>query len=87
MFRYGWCDGPGAWGWFVLGTAWALMLGVAVWAITRIFPGRAERPARETARAAREALDRRLADGEIDVEAYLALRREIDAPAQVAAAR
>lgn len=82
MMGYGW--GMGAGGWLVMVLFWALLIGVVVWAVVRVFPqqppGRSER--RETAL---EVLDRRLASGEIDVDEYVRRRAELlDRPRDVA---
>lgn len=72
----GWDSGMGAGGWVLMIIAWAALIGVIVWAIARLIPGRASTGAGEQAReSAVEILDRRLAAGEIDTEEY-ARRRE-----------
>ena len=37
MFSGTWCGGMGATGWFVMALFWGAFLGLAVWAVTRLF--------------------------------------------------
>ena len=75
MMGYGGFGGMG-WGGIVgMVLLWAVLIGLVVWAVTRLLPARREYdlpPApRETPE---EILDRRFARGEIDLETYQAQR-------------
>lgn len=64
----------GGWGWMMLmPLVWIALIGVIVWAAVRVIQrgDRATPPARETPQ---EILDRRLASGEIDPDAYTKAR-------------
>jgi len=71
--------GMSAGGWIFMILLWAVLLGVIVWAVMRIFPSRQSGDAPAThvaaprAETAKEILDRRLASGEIDAETYDAI--------------
>jgi putative membrane protein len=75
--------GMDAGGWIFMVLLWAVLLGVIVWAIVRVFPSRgtddapAAKVAPPRAESAKEILDRRLASGEIDAEAYDAIASRI----------
>jgi putative membrane protein len=76
MMGYGW--GMGLAGWIFMGLFWFVVIGVIVWAIVGLLPGRrasgpagSERP--------EEILDRRFALGEIDAEQYRRARDELAA--------
>ncbi len=71
MFGTGLCTGMGVGGWVLMIGFWALLLGVIVWAVTRLFPS--DEPLRD----AGIELDRRLATGEIDPETYRVVRNEL----------
>ena len=71
----GWDNGMGAGGWVLMIFAWVALLGLVVWAISRLFPTRPGGDSREqTAETPEEILDRRLARGEIDTDEYARLR-------------
>jgi putative membrane protein len=76
MMGYGWGMEP--WAWIFMGLFWVLLVGLIIWAITRLLPtsGAAPRTGRE---APEEILDRRFALGEIDAETYRKARAELDA--------
>lgn len=71
----GWYGGGMGWGgWLMMGLFWLLLLAVIVFAVVRLLPGsgpsgphRESTPGRESPE---EILDRRFAQGEIDVETY-----------------
>lgn len=70
--------GVGVVGWLLMTLFWVGLLGVIVWAVASLFPGRAggaptapERP--------EEILDRRLASGELDPATYDDLRAKLRA--------
>ena len=71
MSWYG--HGMGTLGWLGMGLFWLLLLGVIVWLVVRLLPGSGA-PTTPTGEPALEILDRRLALGEIDVEAWQAQR-------------
>jgi putative membrane protein len=81
MFSGTWCGGMGPGGWAFMVVFWTAFLALAVWAVTRMFPARASTgppgsdwPDQPTAA---QILDRRLAAGEIDLDTYERLRREL----------
>jgi putative membrane protein len=86
MDGYGNGYGMGEGGWILMIVFWALVVGLIIFAVIRIFPGRdtqsspptphVSRPPAETPR---EILDRRLANGEIDLETYERLREKLSA--------
>jgi uncharacterized membrane protein len=64
-----WTSAPW-WHWLGMAGFWVVILLVALWAATRLFPSTETRP-----RTPRSILDERLARGEIDVSTY---RRLLD---------
>ena len=71
--------GMGAGGWLLMSLLWIALLAVGVWAIARIVPARsgdADEP-RSSAEGPREVLDRRLANGEIDIKTYDEVRSKL----------
>ena len=72
MSWYG--HGMGTLGWLGMGLFWLLLLGLLVWLVVRLLPGSGDAATRPTGEPAQEVLDRRLALGEIDVEAWQAQR-------------
>ena len=71
----GWYGGGmGALGFFGMGLFWLILLGLIVWLVTRLLPASGEQPPRTTGESAVEILDRRMANGEIDMEAWQAQR-------------
>lgn len=65
------------WVWMIL--VWLVIIGVIVWAVTRLSPG-SDDPRRhdaDEAASARRILDERFARGEIDVDEYRELRDEL----------
>ena len=81
--------GMGAGGWVLMTVFWIVLVAVVVWAIARFVPGRTDdvreprRSAAEPPEKPREILDRRLANGEIDVETYEELRSKLSSPPAV----
>ena len=66
----------GAGGWLLITVLLVTLIGFAVLAVIKLFPGRADAdPQRELPE---EILDRRLACGEIDEKTYDALRQKLD---------
>lgn len=73
MGWYGGGMGLGAW--MFMGTFWLVLLGVIIWLVVRLLPGRPSGPpARESAE---EILDKRFARGEIDLETYQTQRASL----------
>lgn len=65
----GWYGGGlGAFMWLGMGLFWLLLLGLIVWLVIRLLP-RSE-PTRTNGESAVDILDRRMANGEIDLEAW-----------------
>ena len=70
----GWNNGMGAGGWVLMIFAWVALIALIVWAITRLFPTRADDSREQVAEKPDAILDRRLARGEIDSDEYARLR-------------
>jgi len=71
----GWYGGGmGGLMWLGMGLFWLILLGLIVWLVIRLLPGSSEPPTRTTGESAAEILDRRMANGEIDLEAWQAQR-------------
>lgn len=68
-----WGSGYG-WVWMLL--SWAVIVGLAIWAVT-VFSGRDAR-GRHAPSAARTILDERFARGEIDADEYRRRRDELE---------
>jgi putative membrane protein len=60
------------WHWLAMSGVWVVVLALAIWAAARLFPAAGTRP------GPRELLDERLARGELDLEQYRLLRRELE---------
>ena len=70
--------------WMGMGLFWLALLGLIVWLVIRLFPGKSQEPKAATAAAvspvasaaapALAILDERLASGEVDVETYRTIR-------------
>jgi len=70
----GWYGGGmGGLMWLGMGLFWLILLGLIVWLVIRLLPG-SEPPTRAAGESAVEILDRRMANGEIDLEAWQAQR-------------
>ena len=76
MADWGWDGHMGGGGWLLMILLWVGLLGVIVWAVARIVPPRSGR-ADASQESPEEVLDRRLARGEIDIEAYDTLRTKL----------
>jgi len=75
----GWYGGGmGAGAWMVMGLFWLVLLGLIIWAVVRLLPGRDGGAGHSGSGVAgetpEEILDRRFARGEIDLETYQAQR-------------
>lgn len=85
--------GMGGFGWMGMGLFWLVLIGVIVWLVVRLLPGRTQHTPSATppvvpptgagpqddlpAGRALEILDQRLARGEVDVETYRTIRATI----------
>ena len=67
-------NGMGSLGWLGMGAFWLLLLGLIVWLVMRLLPGRSGRTPHPTGDSAAEILDRQMANGEIDMPAWQAQR-------------
>jgi uncharacterized membrane protein len=65
-----WCAQIGAGGWLAMVVFWLVVIGLAIWAVSRLFPARPEPDAFAV-------LDARLASGEIDAATYRWIREEL----------
>jgi len=72
MGSYG--NGIGSLGWLGMGVFGLLLLGLIVWLIMRLLPGSTGRTSHPTGDSAAEILDRRMANGDIDIPAWQAQR-------------
>ncbi len=70
----GLCTAGSTGGWVLTAVAWAVVVGLVVWAVCRLFPQRRDPDARAT-------LDARLASGDLDLDTYRRLRAELDTAA------
>ena len=66
-----WCTQMGAGGWISMIVVWAVVVGLVLWAVGRLFPA-------QVPRDPRALLDARLASGEITPEEYRSVRDELD---------
>ena len=70
--------GMGSLGWLGMGVFWLILLGLIVWLVVRLLPDRCSSsgnsPARSTDGSAQEILDRRLANGQLDLPSWQAQR-------------
>ncbi len=76
-----WCSRITVGGWVFMVVALTLVIGLAVWAVCRLFPTRAQRIPDPGS-----ALDARLAAGDLDLTAYVQLRQELAGRTAVATA-
>jgi len=67
-------NGMGSLGWLGMGVFWLILLGLIGWLVMRLRPGDGDGTTRHTAESALETLDRRLAVGELDMQAWQAQR-------------
>jgi len=75
MGSYG--NGMGSLGWLGMGVFWLLLLGLIVWLVMRLLPGSTDLTSHPTGDSAAEILDRRMANGEIDIPAWQAQREAL----------
>jgi putative membrane protein len=71
MFGIGYCGGMGVAGWALMVGFWLAVIGLVIWALTRLFPSGGRRSDIEA------ELDRRLASGELDAATYQHVRDEL----------
>ena len=69
--------GMGSLGWLGMGVFWLVLIGLIIWLVVRLLPGSGSGTTRNTGESALEILDRRLANGQIDVEPWQAQRAAI----------
>ena len=71
----GWYGGGmGAFMWLGMGLFWLILLGLIVWLVTRLLPASSEQRTRTSGESAVEILDRRMANGDIDMGTWQAQR-------------
>ena len=71
----GWYGGGiGSFGMLGMGLFWLILLGLIVWLVIRLLPASGEQPTRTAGESAVEILDRRMANGQIDLETWQAQR-------------
>jgi putative membrane protein len=61
-------------GWLGMGLFWLILLGLIIWLVVRLLPRGGSGTTRSSGESALEILDRRLASGELDTEAWQAQR-------------
>ena len=68
--------GMGSLGWLGMGVFWLILLALIVWLVVRLVPerGSGSSPARGTGDSALDILDRRLANGQLDLASWQAQR-------------
>jgi putative membrane protein len=76
MMGYGWGMGVG---WIFMLVFWVVLIGLIVWAVTRLLPSSGTRDGGDRAEVPEEILDRRFASGEIDAEEYQRVRDQLAA--------
>ena len=68
-------DGMGSLGWLGMGVFWLVLLGLIVWLIVRLLPDSSSSSlSRDTVDSALDILDRRLANGQLDLPSWQAQR-------------
>ena len=71
----GWYGGGmGTFMWPGMGLFWIILLGLIVWLVIQLLPGSSEPPTRTPGKSTVEIVDRRMANGEIDMETWQAQR-------------
>jgi len=66
--------GMGSLGWLGMGVFWLILLGLIVWLVVRLLPDSGSGRARSTGDSALDILDRRLANGQMDLPSWQAQR-------------
>jgi putative membrane protein len=69
-------SGMGSLGWLGMGVFWLILLGLIVWLVVRLLPdsGSGKSADRSTDDSALDILDRRLANGQLDLPSWQAQR-------------
>jgi putative membrane protein len=71
----GYGNGTGSLGWLGMGVFWLVLVGLIVWLVLRLLPGRRDGgTTRDTGESTLDILDRRMAKGEIDTQTWQAQR-------------
>jgi putative membrane protein len=78
----GYGNGMGSLGWLGMGVFWLVLIGLVVWLVVRSLPGSGDGKTRKTGESALEILDRRLASGQIDTQAWQAQRSALQGAAR-----
>ncbi|MEP7192972.1 MAG: hypothetical protein ABI903_08925 [Actinomycetota bacterium] len=75
----GWYGGAGmgSFGWLGMGVFWLALFLLVIWLVVSLLPGSGSATTRNREGSALEILDRRLADGQIDLEPWQAQRAAI----------
>jgi putative membrane protein len=73
----GWYGGTGPLAGFAVIVFWLALLGLIVWAVGRLLPGSSGETTRADSESPVEILDRRLANGEIDMHDWQAQRSAV----------
>lgn len=74
----GFNDGMSAGGWVLMSVLWVVLIAAIVWAVAAVSSRNSGRPGTDgLLERPDEALDRRLASGEIDVDTYDTLRSKL----------
>jgi putative membrane protein len=73
----GWYGGTGPLARFAILVLWVALLGLIVWAVGRLLPGSSGETTSANSESAVEILDRRLANGEIDMQDWQAQRSSL----------
>ena len=71
MLADSWCGGTGIAGWLAMLVFWATFLGLAIWAVTRLFP---TARTRNVSVGSPAELDRSLTAGELDADTHRRVR-------------
>ncbi len=67
-------NGMGSLGWLGMGVFWLILLVLIIWLVVRLLPGSGGGTTRYSGESSLEVLDRRLASGQIDTQAWQAQR-------------
>lgn len=67
---FGYCNNMSPLDWLFMIGIWVALLGLVIWAVSRLFPG-------PPSQDARQALDHRLAVGDIDPDTYRHVKQEL----------
>ena len=78
----GYGNGMGSLGWLGMGVFWLVLIGLVVWLVVRSLPGSEDGTTRKTGESALDILDRRLASGQIDTQAWQAQRSALQGAAR-----